>query len=111
MVEVRAASRVDRHRQIITYLMEKYRRHGITFVTAYDIARGIGMRPTSPAFRAHLKAAVDDGLLDADVVPNAGKWKTYGYSLPKEAREGLDQLKRKVAVKSKGVPVGQLSLF
>ena len=111
MAEIRAASRAVRQQQILTYLIEKFRKQNVIYVTAYDIARGIGMNPRSPQFRGHLYDMRDRGIICDDTVPNAGKWGTAGYSLPEAARKSLEAAKRKVTVKSKGVPVGQLSFF
>ena len=111
MGEIRAASRAERQRMIFFYMVEQYKKYDAAYVTAFQIAKGIGMNPRSPQFRQHLRDAVNAGLLIMDEVPNPGKWKTYGYKLSASAQATLLPQKRSIPIKKNGVVEGQLRLF
>jgi len=111
MREVRALNRAGRINQIKLAILEYHRRSGIPELTAYEIAHQIGMRPTSPAFRNHLKAAVEDKQICVRENMTSRKGvcggKVYLYSL-----YAVDEpKKRNIPVKKSGVLAGQLELF
>lgn len=111
MREVRAMSREGRRNQILLAFAIKIK-HGLgDTMTAYEIARKIDLRPTSPNFRALLNQMVDDGLL----VKEAGEENTTPFGdkviyYYKPAEE-LKPQKRTVNVRANGKQAGQLELF
>lgn len=111
MREVRAMNRAGRINQIKLAILEYHRRSQNPYMTAYEIANSIGMRPQSPAYRNHLKAAVEGGHIAVTEGVSAKKGvcggKVFLYSLS----EGEKPSPKKVPVKSKGVLIGQLELF
>lgn len=111
MREVRAMNREGRRNQVLMAFAIQIQRGFGNTMTAYDIARKIDLRPTSPNFRAILKAMVDDGLLikiedeKSPKIVNGNKPQLY---VP--AKE-IKPVKRHVSVRANGKQVGQLELF
>jgi len=81
------------------------------YMTAYAIARKIGLRPTSPNFRAILKEMVSHGSLNIDYsteAKNSIKGKPVALYFPSVE---IVPEKRHVAIRANGRQVGQLELF
>lgn len=119
MAEVRAMSRAGRENQILVALYLQYDRHRINGGTAYDIAKKIGMRATSPRFRVILNGMVESGKLiksDSPKIAKKGKLKNGAkgacwYSVPMEDIDRKYSTSRRIEIKSRGVSVGQLKLL
>lgn len=111
MQEVRALSRAGRHNQILLYLGERVRKQLGNGATAYAIAKAIGMRPQSPAFRQHLKSMVDEGKLIAEDRTMPGRWAGKWYSLPEATVKSYAPKARVVVEKKTSKNTMQLKLF
>lgn len=110
MREVRAMSRVGRRNQILLAFAIKIKNGLGDEMSAYEIARKIDLRPTSPNFRDLLSQMVMDGLLKCREVPNYtgfGKRVKFMYT----SAEKLEPEKRKINVRANGKQAGQLELF
>ena len=111
MREVRAMSRAGRRNQILLAFAIKIRNGLGDTMTAYEIARKIDLRPTSPNFRALLNQMVEDGLLLAncsETNETAFGDKVKMYYRPAEE---LKPEKRTVSIRANGRQVGQMELF
>jgi hypothetical protein len=111
MREVRALNRAGRINQIILCFEIAISRGLGNEMSAYDIAEKIGMRAQSPAFREHLKAAVDDGVLTCREVQTGRKAVNGGVKFMFALKNVIAPKKREVAIKANGKQVGQLELF
>jgi len=110
MREVRAMSRAGRRNQILLAFAIKIKNGLGDTMTAYEIARKIDLRPTSPNFRALLHAMVEDGLLvkrEAENTTPFGDKITMIYCPAEE----LKPQKRMVSIRANGKQAGQLELF
>lgn len=110
MREVRAMSRAGRRNQILLAFAIKIRNGQGDTMTAYEIARKIDLRPTSPNFRALLHAMVEDGLLVKREAENATPFGDKVTMLYCPAEE-LKPQKRMVSIRANGKQAGQLELF
>lgn len=111
MREVRSMSRAGRRNQILIAFAIQIK-HGLgDEMSAYDIARKIDLRPTSPNFRDLLSGMVMDGLLKVREIENSarsiGGKPTFMYSPTKQEKVE----KRSVVIRANGKQVGQLELF
>lgn len=111
MREVRSMSRAGRRNQILIAFAIQIK-HGLgDEMSAYDIARKIDLRPTSPNFRDLLSGMVMDGLLKVRQIENSARAikgkPTFMYSPTKQEKVE----KRSVAIRANGKQVGQLELF
>jgi hypothetical protein len=111
MREVRAMSRAGRRNQILLAFAIQIK-HGLgDTMSAYEIARKIDLRPTSPNFRDILNQMVLDGLLiEMDSGENKNGFLGNVKKLYRPAEE-LKPEKRSVSVRANGKQVGQLDLF
>jgi len=111
MREVRSMNRAGRRNQILLAFAIKIK-HGLgDTMSAYEIARKIDLRPTSPNFRAILNQMVLDGLL---IERDSDENKTgFGDRVKKLycPAEELKPEKRTVLVRANGKQAGQLELF
>lgn len=111
MSDVKAMSRAGRINQIKMAIMLHWQRTGAHEITAYDIARKIGMRAEGPRFRDILSGMVRDNELVMRTVKNdasnrVAAFKAY-YSLhPNDAPK-----KREIPIKKNGKNVDQMRLF
>lgn len=100
-------SRAGRRNQVLIAFAIQIK-HGLgNEMTAYEIARKIDLRPTSPNFRDLLANMVYDGILQCREIEQTGRWKTVMYS-PTQA---FEPEKRKVAIRANGKQIGQMELF
>ena len=115
MREVRAMSRVGRENQIILAFQIKVAKSLGNAMTAYEIARKIDMRPTSPSFRRVLDGLVDQGTLMCEIMNNphrcVGGHLPKVYSLADKFQRKVGFTERSIDVKSNGIVIAQLSLF
>jgi len=111
MREVRSMNRAGRRNQILLAFAIKIK-HGLgDTMTAYEIARKIDLRPTSPNFRDLLNQMVLDGLLIAwDSEENTTPFGDKVKKLYRPADE-LKPEKRSISVRANGKQAGQLELF
>jgi len=111
--DVRAMSRVGRENQIILAFQIKVAKSLGNAMTAYEIARKIDMRPTSPSFRRVLDGMVEKKILIAEFM-DAPHRKVAGH-MPKVyslANHFTPPSKpRTVEVKSRNMVVAQLAMF
>jgi hypothetical protein len=111
MREVRAMSRAGRRNQILIAFAIQIKNGLGNEMSAYDIARKIDLRPTSPNFRDLLSNMVMDGILKVREVAKEGRSVNgkprFLYSLVKE----LEPQKRPVAIRANGKQIGQMELF
>lgn len=111
MREVRSLNREGRRNQILMAFAIQIQRGQDNVMTAYDIARKIDLRPTSPNFRALLNQMVADGLLikmDDERSPKVFNGRKPQLYLP---GKDIQPAKRTVAVRASGKQIGQLELF
>jgi len=111
MREVRSMNRAGRRNQILLAFAIKIKHELGDTMTAYEIARKIDLRPTSPNFRDLLNQMVLDGLLIAwDGEENASPFEGRFKKLYKPAEEFKPE-KRSISVRANGKQAGQLELF
>lgn len=111
MREVRSMNREGRRNQILLAFAIQIKHGQGNVMTAYDIARKIDLRPTSPNFRSLLSQMVNDGLLiriDDEKSTKKVKGKTPQLYLP---AKDIKPAKRHVAVRANGQQIGQLEMF
>lgn len=108
--EVRAMSRAGRRNQILLAFANKIKNGLGDTMTAYEIARKIDLRPTSPNFRALLHGMVEDGLLIANASENKSPFGDQWVMRYRPA-DDLRPKKRTVAIRTNGKQIGQLDLF
>ena len=108
--EVRSMSRAGRRNQILLAFAIKIKNGLGDTMTAYEIARKIDLRPTSPNFRALLHGMVEDGLLLANA---SDKTTPFGDRVVMHYRpaDDLRPEKRTVAIRANRKQIGQLDLF
>lgn len=111
MNEVRALSRAGRLNQIVLAFQLSIKRGSGDEMSAYSIAHHIGMRAQSPAFRDHLKAAVDDGLLTVREIQTTSTGINGGIRFMYKLVADRQPQEREVKIKKAGVQVGQMRLF
>lgn len=111
MREVRAMSRAGRRNQILLAFAIQIKNGLGDCMTAYQIARKIDLRPTSPNFRALLNGMVEDGLLLANVSEENTTPFGDRFKMIYRPAEDMRPKKREVTVKKNGKQVGQLELF
>lgn len=110
MREVRSMNRAGRRNQILMAFAIKIKNGLGDEMTAYEIARKIDLRPTSPNFRALLHGMVEDGLLIKRECENSTPFgdSAKAYYRPAEV---LQPEKRTVSIRANGKQVGQMELF
>lgn len=111
MREVRAMDRAGRINQIKMALLLHEQRTNANELTAYDIARKIGMRAQSPRFRDILSGMVRDKQIRLRTVPTGSENKVAAFKAFYSLFDQDKPQKREVAIKRKGVAVGQMGLF
>lgn len=111
MAEVKAMSRAGRFNQIKMAIALHHQRTNAPELSAYDIARKIGMRAESPQFRGILSDMVRDGQLAMRVVDTSSTNKVAKFKAWYSLIDADTPKKREVAIKSKGKLVGQMRLF
>lgn len=105
----KAYSRVERETMIIQEFAKHIQDGGENEFTAYQIAKRLDVRASCHLY-AILRGMVAAGKLDTYSRPNAGHWTTWFYALPKGSYIPPKK-SHKIALKAKGVLVGQLELF
>lgn len=111
MSEVKAMSRAGRVNQIKMALLLSFQRTGQSELSAYDIARKIGMRAESPRFREILSGMVRDGEIKMRAVQNDKTNKVARFKGWYSLNENDQPKKREIAIKTKGQVVDQMRLF
>jgi hypothetical protein len=100
-------SRAGRRNQVLIAFAIQIK-HGLgNEMTAYEIARKIDLRPTSPNFRDLLANMVMDGILSCREIEQQGRWKTFLYS----PTQSFEPEKRTVSIRANGKQIGQMELF
>lgn len=111
MREVRAMSRAGRRNQILLAFAIQIK-HGLgDEMTAYEIARKIDLRPTSPNFRDLIANMVMDGVLKCRAVEKAGRGIKGNATFVYSPAQPIVQEKRTIQVRANGKQAGQLELF
>lgn len=110
MREVRAMSRAGRRNQIMLAFAIQIKNGQGDSMTAYDIARKIDLRPTSPNFRHLLNQMVEDGLLLANAEGEPRKFNGK-HTIWYRPAEDMRPQKRTVNIRANGKQVGQMELF
>jgi len=111
MREVRAMSRAGRRNQVMLAFAIQIK-HGLgDEMTAYEIARKIDLRPTSPNFRALLSQMVMDGLLKCREVEKIGRGIKGNATFVFSPAQPIIAEKRTVQIRANGKQAGQLELF
>lgn len=90
--------RKGRKRQIIKWLQAKHRDEGESRSTMYEIAHGIGMRPSGHV-TSILGDLVNEGLLKFELAPHRAGWEKRVFylaeiSLPMDAVSGFEEVSR-----------------
>lgn len=104
----KSLSRAERENSILVAFAIAIRNGQPNEMTAYKIARRLGLEPSSHLNNI-LRGMVASGQLDTYSRPNSGRWTTWFYALPEGSYHAPK--KRKIAIKAKGAAVGQLELF
>jgi len=111
MREVRAMSRAGRRNQIMLAFAIQIK-HGLgDEMTAYEIARKIDLRPTSPNYRDLLSQMVIDGLLKVRQIEQSGRSIKGNATFVYSPAQTIVPEKRTVQVRANGKQAGQLELF
>lgn len=111
MSDVKAMSRAGRVNQIKMAIMLHWQRTGAHELTAYDIARKIGMRAEGPRFRDILSGMVRDNDLVMRTVKNDASNKVTAFKAFYSLHPNDAPKKREIPIKSKGKNVDQMRLF
>jgi len=111
MSEVKAMSRAGRINQIKMAILLSEQRTGVNELTAYDIARKIGMRAEGPRFRDILSGMVRDGQLLMRTVKNGPENRVTAFKAWYSLTDGDKPKKREIPIKSKGKNIDQMRLF
>jgi len=111
MREVRAMSRAGRRNQIMLAFAIQIK-HGLgDEMTAYEIARKIDLRPTSPNYRDLLSQMVIDGFLKVRQIEQSGRGIKGNATFVYSPAQAIVPEKRTVQVRANGKQAGQLELF
>lgn len=111
MREVRSMNRAGRRNQIMIAFAIQIK-HGLgDEMTAYEIARKIDLRPTSPNFRDLLSQMVMDGLLRCREVQQEHRSINDHSTLLYSPTNPIVPEKRTISVRANGKQAGQLELF
>lgn len=111
MREVRSMNRAGRRNQIMIVFAIQVK-HGLgDEMTAYEIARKIDLRPTSPNFRDILSQMVMDGLLKVRAIEQTGRGIKGNATFVYSPAQPIVPEKRTVNVRANGKQAGQLELF
>lgn len=108
--QVRAYRRAERKRQVVKQLAIWFENGYATDATSYKLAKALDMRP-SQKFSDILNEMVAEGTLKAEVREQPGRYPTKFYSLSDVHALSRVISRRHIAVKSRGVAVGQLEMF
>lgn len=111
MTEVRSMNRAGRRNQILLAFAIQIRNGQGDEMTAYDIARKIGLRPTSPNFRDLISNMVMDGLLKCRQAPKDGRSVAGKPRFIYSPVAGLKPEGRTVKIRANGKQAGQMELF
>lgn len=111
MRDVRALNRAGRVNQIEVAFQQAIKRGAGDEMSAYSIAYHIGMRAQSPAFRDHLKAALDQGVITCREVQTKSTGINGGVRFMYKLVQEKQPKKREIPVSNKGVQIGQIRLF
>lgn len=111
MSEVKAMSRAGRINQIKMALLLHEQRTNANELTAYDIARKIGMRAEGPRFREILSGMVRDKQIRLRTVKNGPENKVTAFKAWYSLFDQDKPNKREIKVKKAGRNVDQLELF
>lgn len=104
-------SRAERKVQVKMTIALSIQRGQGNELTSYRIARALGMKPSMHVTQILAEMVAEQSLTCRKVTGRSGRWDTYVYSLSEREMNGFEPKKREVAIKRKGVSVGQLSLF
>ena len=108
--QIRAYRRSARKQQVIKQLMI-WRENGYaTEATMYRLAKALNLTPQT-TFTSILNEMVDEGALKVEVREQPGRYPTKFYSLGDALIITGKVSRRHIAVKSRGVAVGQLEMF
>ena len=111
MREVRTLSRAGRRNQVVMAFCIQIKNGLGNEMSAYDIARKIDLRPTSPNFRDLISQMVMDGILNCRQAPKEGRSVAgkprFLYSLANVPQPE----KRTILVRANGKQIGQMELF
>ncbi len=104
-------SRADRKKQIIMMIALSTARGKGDELTAYRIARAIGMQPSMHVMRILAEMVVEGKLQCRMITDRSGRWDTFMYRLSDSIKSSAHVQPREIAVKKNGVQVGQLRLI
>lgn len=108
--QIRAYRRSVRKQQVIKQLMI-WRENGYAMeATSYRLAKALDMRP-SKKFSDILNEMVSDGDLQVEVREQSGRYPTKFYSLSETRSLSRVISRRHIAIRNRGVAVGQLEMF
>ena len=102
-MKTKALDRAGRKRTIIFMFAERVRCHNEKFATSNEVAKALGLSPSSK-LRNILNEMVAEGLLQSVIVNKQGRWQGRGYML---ADGTYQSPQRTIIVKSRK---GQLEL-
>lgn len=108
--QIRSYRRAQRKAQVIQQLLIWHENGYATEATSYKLAGALGLRP-SPHFRDILNEMFEEGDLCREFRDQPGRMGTFFYSLSYHNLSRSNVTRRKIAVKSRGVNVGQLEMF
>ena len=69
------------------------------YATSYEIARGLGVSPSSP-FRKILNGMVDKGSLEKIAIEKPGRWSSWGYRLKGGTFQRIPKKQRTLEINS-----------
>ena len=104
-------SRAERKWQVKQAIAISNQRGMGSELTAYRIARALGMKPSMHVTRILAEMVASGDLKCRKVVGRPGRWDTFVYSWPEYEVFNSAPKKREIAIKANGKQVGQLELF
>lgn len=104
-------SRGERKVQVRMTLLLRAKRGNGDEMTMYQVARALGMKPSQHVSRILAEMVAEGQLVCRQVSGRPGRWNTFYYGLPDGIKSAVVHFTRSIAVRAKGVQVGQLELF
>lgn len=99
----------EREIQVINWFSIRIQHDNEDMATSYEIARGLGMSPSSH-LRSILNGMVEKEMLERENLSRSGRWQCWGYKLKQGTFQRPPKQARIISIKSaKGI--SQMELF
>jgi len=105
----KALLKEEREILVVNWFKLRLQRDNDEYASCYQIARGLGMSPSSHLARI-LKGMVEKEVLESETLERSGRWAGWGYRLKRGTFQRVPKQIRKLVIKSaKGIE--QLEMF